>query len=134
MKLQQIGKDVEVIVTKVQKKDYGKKIYKYRMKLNADWDNLNGDVELLQKNIAQHRITYPKYEWFCKEILYKGSRLWRYGRKEPKLKGIPYYYNPNTQQIFIPKTYVKRKYKLLCASITMRLADLGITYSFKTIR
>ena len=69
--------------------------------------------------------------YFLTRIRYKGRVYWRFGRKEPNLKGIPLYYSTTLGKLYVPKVYLDKKYKLVCSVIMYRLRDLRIPYFMK---
>ena len=128
LKLMKIGEDFEIII-----KSYSKDPkYKTFRKLTLQQNKINISKKKLTKTIEELKKKYPDKGFFLKErkINYEGKKIkfYIFGRKQEKMSGIPIYYSTKLKALFVPSTYVKRKYKLTCTSILYRLRDLGIKF------
>jgi hypothetical protein len=128
LKLMKIGEDFEIII-----KSYSKDPkYKTFRKIVLLQNKINISKKKLTKTIEELKKKYPDKGFFLKErkINHEGKKIkfYIFGRKQEKMSGIPIYYSTKLKALFVPSTYVKRKYKLTCTSILYRLRDLNVKF------
>lgn len=127
MKLLEVGKDFEIKI-----KGYsGAPKYKITKQLTLKHARIRIPLKDLREKIKNLQTKYPNKGFFLERSRYKGRVYWRFGRKEPNMKGIPLYYSTTLGKIYVPKGFVDKKYKLVCSVIMYRLRDLRVPYFLK---
>lgn len=127
MKLLEVGKDFEIKIRGYS----GAPKYKVVRRLTLKHARIRIPLKGLKEKVENLKKRYPDKGYFLTRTRYKGRVYWRFGRKEPNLKGIPLYYSSTLGKLYVPKTYLDKKYKLVCSVIMYRLRDLRIPYHLK---
>lgn len=146
VKLLEVGKDFEIKI-KTYSKDPKYVRYKKLVLLKKTIRITTQKIKEIAKRL-QERYPYKGYYFERAKVHYEiesitipvsipetGTRIfWIIGRKEEGRKGIPIYYSSTLGKLFVPKSFVDRKYRLVCSVLMYRLRDLGIRYSLRYIR
>jgi hypothetical protein len=128
IKLLKIGKDFEIKIRSYSKEPR----YKTFRKLILLQKRIKISKNKIMKIVEELKKKYPDKGFFLKErnVNYKGrkEKFLIFGRKGEKMSGIPIYYSARLGSLFVPSSYVKRKYRLTCTTILYRLRDLGVKF------
>jgi hypothetical protein len=127
-KLLQVGRDFEIKIRSYSREPR----YRTYRKLVLTQRRIRISKKKIIKIINELKEEYPDKGFFIKErnVNYKGrkERFLIFGRRGEKMSGIPIYYSTKLGSLFVPSSYVKRKYRLTCSAILYRLKDLGIKF------
>ena len=126
MNLLEVGKDFEIIQRGTSGYTSGGHLRKAKFKLTIKSENIKISIKQLKKKMKDLIERYPKKNYYLRRVKYAGKVYWKFGRKEEKMKGIPLYYSATDKKLYVPSSYVKRKYRLTCSVLSYRLRDLGI--------
>jgi len=88
----------------------------------------------LEKNVEELRQRFPdkNYRLRVRKLWrrvgdkMKMVKMWVIRRGECCLDNPPLYYYPKEGRFFVPRSYVKNHYKLVCAVVIYRLNDLRV--------
>jgi len=133
MNLLEIGKDFDIIIRGTSGYTSRGQLRKARFRLDLKTETIKVSIKQLGKKIKDLIERYPKKNYYLERRKYAGKVYWRFGRKEEKMRGIPLYYSATDKRLYVPSSYVKRKYRLTCSVISYRLRDLGIPYTMTNL-
>lgn len=85
-----------------------------------------GLIRAIKRHIKDLQERYPDKGYEARDMTLKGERMLRIRRADKGLRRVPIYFEVRTGRFFVPKTYVKRKYRLTCSVINYRLHALGV--------
>jgi len=126
--LLEVGKDFDIKIRTYS----GNPKYRRIKKLTILTDEIKIPTKKLKEIIKKLQEKYPDKGFYLEKRRVNsnlGKRtFWRFGRREKNLKGVPLYYSTTLKKLFVPITYVRRRYKLTCSVILYRLRDLGVNF------
>lgn len=128
IKLMEVGKDFQIKIRTYTR------LPKYRRvkKLTITQEKIKISPRKLKKIVKNLQEKYPDKRFHLERRRVNtnlGRRVfWIFGRKDKGLKGVPIYYSTTLKKLYVPSTYVKRKYRLTCTVLLYRLRDLGVKY------
>jgi len=142
VKLAEVGEDFEILIRGYA----GRPDYKVTKKLVLRRKCFRITEKKLREIVKGLQERYPdkgyylvgdlvRHKWLANlNDEWMKRKFWIFGRKEEKGRGIPIYYSTTLGKLYIPSSYVARKYKLVCSVLSYRLRDLGILYSMQYVR
>jgi len=89
-------------------------------------------IKDLNKKIKELQEKYPDKGYALLRYKVDGKIYWVIRRKAEGEKTVPVYYSSTKGKLFVPKSYVKKQYRLTCSIISYRLRDLGAPYRLYT--
>ncbi len=125
--LLEIGKEFQIKIRGYTNKPQ----YKCTKILKLKNPKIRIPLKKLKEKFEKLQQSYPNKHYYLTPIMYRGRKYWKFGRVEPNQKGIPLYYSTTLGKIYVPSTYVEKKYKLVCSVLLYRLRDLGVPYSLR---
>jgi len=121
MKLLEVGKDFEIERQYMVKGTYRvREIIRLKRRRNKISEKKFKEVV----KVLQER--YPDKKYVLKKRKIKGKVYLVIRREGYSYKNPPLYYSIKDRKLYVPKSYVRRKPKLVSAIIDMRLRDLGV--------